>query len=172
MWDGRDNLFYPTSGIFAKRTGEFAIDNLLSTNAFYRTTIDLRLYRKVIENHIFAAQMCFQGIWGSRLPFQQLTTFGGSDVMRGFRRGMFRDNASIALQTEYRLPVYKRLKAGIFVSAGDVLGKHYEKSQLKFAYGAGLRYRLNAAGVHLRADAAKNNYGDPWQFYLTVGEAF
>ena len=46
------------------------------------------------------------------------------------------------------------------------------KAQLKVAYGAGLRYRLNDARVHLRFDVAKNNYGEKLQFYITATEAF
>jgi hypothetical protein len=49
---------------------------------------------------------------------------------------------------------------------------NYNIDKLKLSYGAGLRYRLNDARVHLRLDFAKNNYGDKLQFYITATEAF
>ena len=86
---------------------------------------------------------------------------------------MYRENVMMLLQTEYRLPVYKRLKVAIFASAGDVVNsENYQIDKLKIAYGAGLRYRLNDARVHLRFDIAKNNYGEKLQFYITATEAF
>jgi outer membrane translocation and assembly module TamA len=86
---------------------------------------------------------------------------------------MYRDNLMALLQTEYRFPVYDRLKAAVFVSAGDVMNfQSPVVDKLKIAYGAGLRYRLNDARVHLRVDIAKNNYGEKLQFYITATEAF
>jgi outer membrane translocation and assembly module TamA len=71
------------------------------------------------------------------------------------------------------LPIYHRLKAAVFCSVGDVVNSaDYRIDKLKVAYGAGLRYRLNDARVHLRFDCAKNNYGDKLQFYITASEAF
>jgi hypothetical protein len=48
----------------------------------------------------------------------------------------------------------------------------FKIDKLKVAYGAGLRYQLNDARVHLRFDIAKNNYGEKLQFYITATEAF
>jgi outer membrane protein assembly factor BamA len=172
MWDKRNNLFYATNGWFLKLTGEIAWDKLLSSNTFYRTTIDFRYFQPVFKTHTIAAQGYFQGIFGNEVPFTLLSTLGGSDLMRGFRQGQFRNNASFVLQTEYRIPIYKRLKASIFASAGEVFGKYYEQEKLKIAFGAGLRYRLNKAGAHMRLDLAKDNYGNKPQVYFTVGEAF
>ena len=96
-----------------------------------------------------------------------------SDLMRGFRQGMYRENVLLLSQVEYRLPIYKRLKAAVFCSVGDVMNSFdYRIDKLKVAYGAGLRYRLNDARVHLRLDFARNNYDDKLQFYITATEAF
>jgi outer membrane translocation and assembly module TamA len=86
---------------------------------------------------------------------------------------MYRDNLLFLVQSEYRIPIYKRLKAAVFCSAGDVMNNSdYSTHKLKVAYGAGLRYRLNDARVHLRVDVAKNNYGGKLQLYITATEAF
>ena len=61
----------------------------------------------------------------------------------------------------------------IFCATGDVY--QYNKlsyDKLKFAYGIGLRARLNDSQMHLRLDVAKSNYNKWPECYLTVSEAF
>lgn len=61
----------------------------------------------------------------------------------------------------------------MFCSAGDVLSSgDCQTDKLKVSFGAGLRYRLNDARVHLRLDVAKSNYNDKIQVYITATEAF
>ena len=173
-YDSRDNHFYPQKGIFAKSTLSAAKAGWGSNYSVTDLSLDFRQYISIFRNHIFAYQAYYSGSYSkNEIPFQLLPTLGGRDLMRGFRQGMYRDNVLMLLQTEYRIPVYKRLKAAVFMSAGDVVNSaDYKIEKLKLAYGAGLRYRLNDARVHLRVDLAKNNYGEKWQFYITATEAF
>ncbi len=173
-FDSRDNQFYPYKGIFAKSTFAFSKHGLGSTHTISEFTADVRQYLRIYGEHVFAWQMYFESTYSkNEIPFQLLPTLGGRDIMRGFRQGMYRDNLMALLQTEYRLPVYKRLKVAFFISAGDVFNYNSPLfDKLKIAYGAGLRYRLNDARVHLRLDVAKNNYGEKLQFYITATEAF
>ncbi|HRZ97289.1 MAG TPA: BamA/TamA family outer membrane protein [Paludibacter sp.] len=173
-FDSRDNQFYPQKGIFAKSTFSTSNTGLGSTFSVTDFTLDFRNYLPVFKNHIFGWQALYTGVFSkNEIPFQLLPTVGGRDYLRGFRQGMYRENVLMLLQTEYRLPIYKRLKAAFFCSAGDVVNSsNYQIDKLKVAYGAGLRYRLNDARVHLRFDIAKNNYGEKLQFYITATEAF
>jgi outer membrane protein assembly factor BamA len=173
-YDSRDNQFYPYKGLFAKTSLSTSRKNWGSTFTITDFTIDIRQFVPIYKNHIFAWQTLFLGAFSkSEIPFQLRPTIGGIDIMRGFRQGMYRDNIMMALQTEYRIPIYKRLKGTLFISTADVLNNKTDKiDKLKIAYGAGLRYRLNDARVHLRFDIAKNNYGEKLQFYITATEAF
>lgn len=173
-FDSRDNQFYPQKGIFAKSTVSTSKAAWGSTYSVTDITFDLRQYLPVFNNQLLAWQACFSGAFSkNEIPFQLLPTIGGRDMLRGFRQGMYRDNVLLLLQTEYRVPLYKRLKAAVFCAAGDVMNSdNYKIDKLKVAYGAGLRYRLNDARVHLRFDVAKNNYGEKLQFYITATEAF
>lgn len=173
-YDSRDNQFYPEGGLFAKAligTSPLWLGNTFRLTEF---SVDVRKYQPLFRNHSIALQTYISGVFGANgIPFQLLPTLGGRDLMRGFRQGMYRDNLLFLFQSEYRLPIYKRLKAALFCTTGDVLnGTDYKIDKLKFAYGAGLRYRLNDARVHLRFDMAKNNYGEKLQFYITATEAF
>ena len=173
-FDSRDNQFYPQKGIFAKLT--LATSNSFMGSSYNITdfSLDFRQFIPIANSHVLAWQGYFSGVFSrNEIPFQLLPTLGGRDLMRGFRQGMYRDNSMFLFQTEYRLPIYKRLKAALFLSAGDVMdSKNIKIDKLKLAYGGGFRYRLNDARVHLRVDIAKNNYGEKLQFYITATEAF
>jgi outer membrane protein assembly factor BamA len=173
-FDNRDNQFYPRKGVFAKTTMTASKAAWGSSYSLQEITIDYRQFLPLFGTHVLAWQIYCDGIFGSKgIPFEMLPTVGGRDMLRGFRQGMYRENVMMMAQTEYRLPVYKRLKAAVFCSVGDVMNSYdYKTDKLKIAYGAGLRYRLNDARVHLRLDFAQNNYGDKLQFYITATEAF
>jgi len=173
-FDNRDNQFYPYKGIFVKSMFGFAGQNWGSTYSMNTFSLDIRQFLPVIHSSVFAWQFYCKGVLSNNnIPFQLLPTPGGIDLLRGFQQGMFRDNWLVMLQTEYRLPLYKKLKAAIFCSAGDVVNSSiFQIEKLKIACGAGLRYQLNDARVHLRLDIAKNNYGNKPQLYLTASEAF
>lgn len=172
-YDTRDNQFYPERGIFAKTSFTVSGAGWGSSYTLQELSVDFRQYIPLFHSHVLAWQACYTGIYGTSIPFQLLPTVGGRDLLRGFRQGMYRENVAMVFQTEYRIPVYKRLKAAVFCSVGDVMNSSdYKIDKLKAAYGAGLRCRLNDARVHLRFDLAKNNYGDKLQVYITATEAF
>jgi outer membrane protein assembly factor BamA len=109
---------------------------------------------------------------GEQVPFQMLPTIGGSDMIRGFRERMYTDNTMFMIQAEYRIPIWWRLKAAVFCSVGDVFDIYNPSiNRIKVGYGAGLRFRLNDARVHLRVDVAGNSEGEV-KFYITATEAF
>ncbi|MFZ4581567.1 MAG: BamA/TamA family outer membrane protein [Paludibacter sp.] len=173
VYDSRDNQFYPSKGEFAKIILSAAPNMFGNTVSYTDFNLDMRKYQPVFGKHTLAMQLYIAGIYGENIPFQFLPTFGGRDLLRGFRQGVFRNNTAFLFQSEYRLPVYKKLKAAMFCSVGDVAnGSDFIIDKLKVAYGAGLRYQINDARVHLRFDIAKNNFGEKLQFYITATEAF
>ncbi len=173
-YDTRDNAFYPEKGVFLKTNMNSSPKLLPKSYQLIEAKVDFRTFIPLSPGSILAIQLYNSIIAGkTEIPFQLLQSPGGADLMRGFRYGQYRDNWLILAQAEYRLSVYKRLKAALFVSTGDVIHiQNSEIDKLKVSYGAGVRYRLNDARVHFRFDIAKNNYGDKWQFYITATEAF
>ena len=168
-YDSRNSLFYATEGLFLKTVASLTPSG---NKPLVDYVLDFRSYVPLFEKQTLAFQMLASGSWGSNAQaFQLLPTLGGRDVLRGFRHGMYRDEHLAVLQTELRTPVYKKLKAAFFASAGDVYSNK-GIYKLKVGYGAGLRYQLNDARVHLRFDVAKNNYTNKLQFYITATEAF
>lgn len=171
-YDTRDNHFYPTKGLFAKLMAIY-YPSFASTYAFGNITLDYRQYVTTWKGQVLAWQVYADGVFGRQVPFAMLPTLGGSDLMRGFRENKFSDMFCFVGQVEYRVPLFWRLKATAFCSAGDVLNwRQLHLDKLKFAYGLGLRCRLNDARVHLRFDVAMNNFESRPQFYITATEAF
>ena len=173
-YDNRDNQFHPQQGGFSKLVISGSKAGNLSSYSYLATTLDIRKYWRIATNHVLACQLYYDHILGQGdVPFQTLGTIGGRDLFRGFRQGMYRDKIMYVLQTEYRFPIYKRLKGSVFASTGDVLNTENARiTPLKVAFGGGLRFRLNDARVHLRLDVAQNNFGDKLQVYITATEAF
>lgn len=174
-YDSRDNPFYPYCGLFLRTAFDLSSTHLLSSYSLRRFSFDLRHYISTWQGQVAAWQVLLKGAWGSRgiLPFQLLPSLGGRDAGRGFPAGMYSDNLLALWQGEYRIPIYKRLKASFFLSAGDVFNSSNAKgSGIKLGYGAGLRFRLNDARVHLRLDLARNNWDKTLRFYITATEAF
>lgn len=174
-FDSRDNAFYPYRGVYAKGVAAVSVAGWGSTYSVQQVSADVRHYFPLFRRQVLAVQLLAEGAFGRRgVPFQLLPTLGGRDVMRGFREGMFRGNLLVAAQAEYRFPLFWRFRGSVFCATGEVFNApaFHVSDKWKFAYGAGIRCRVNDARVHVRFDIAKNNYHDKLQFYITATEAF
>lgn len=171
-WDNRDNFFYPTEGEFYKLSLMVNSKIFGSHLEFSRLTLDLRNYYPIISGHLLSFQVYSDVTWGET-PFQLLPSMGGSEILRGYYKGRFRDNVLFATQLEYRFPIYKWLKGSMFGSAGDVAGEIDDLilKEFKYTYGMGLRARVNPANVHIRFDVGFSPDRKP-AFYFTASEAF
>lgn len=171
-WDNRDNMFYPTDGEFYKAS-LMVYSKIFGSNLnFTRLTVDLRNFYALGLKQMFALQVYGDLTWGST-PFQLMPALGGSDILRGYYKGRYRDNMMVCAQAEYRFPIYRWLKGVAFASAGDVAPgiSDFDMTQLKYSYGAGLRVRVNPVNVHLRLDFAFTSEREP-AVYFTASEAF
>lgn len=108
---------------------------------------------------------------GTRVPFYDLPKLGGSQLLRGYKTGRFRDASLIAFSAEYRWPLWRRLDALLFTDHGRVfrdITEDFEFSNFQSSYGGGLRF-WNANG-HLSILAAKGT--EEWSFYINFGDSF
>lgn len=169
--DTRDNVFYPTKGIF----GEFLVvpsSKFFGANRdFTKISLDLAHYNSISPKTVFAKQLFSQFNIGD-VPFNQLAYLGGQQRMRGIYEGYFRDKNTLILQTELRQEIWKMLGVVAFGSTAflgnqnDLLRFQYPK----YTYGLGLRIATKNH-LNLRLDYALSPYA-PGSFYATVGEAF
>jgi outer membrane protein assembly factor BamA len=166
--DTRDNIFQPTKG-WNNRFSWMGFASFLGSNfSFNQYNADFRKYFKTSKTHVLALQSWWSFTTGNP-PFQHISLIGGSDRMRGYFEGRYRDNHAMVHQAEYRLPVYRNLGLVLFGHAGQVAPKLGEFGGNRFRYGAGFgfRYKLNEEGLNIRLDIA---FGDQRAFYFGLNE--
>lgn len=172
-FDNRNNAFAPDDGVFCQLYFNH-FDKFWGSKYNYTNIVfDLRKYIPVTSKQVLALQLYSFNNTGE-VPVRSLASFGGANRMRGYYDGRYKDMNQMLLQAEYRFPVYKRISAVAFGGGGSVSSSFadYSLSDLKFSYGAGLRFALNKKEkLNLRIDygigQGKNN-----GFYLQLGEAF
>ena len=190
VYDSRDNVFYPTQGIFFKLSAAAAWTNKVDIPEGQQATIngllsaDLRQFIALPHNLVLAwqlkTQMMLSPLFISHLTmYPMLPRLGGQDGLRGVNSDMFRDDIMMALQAELRLPIWSIFRAAVFAGIGDVYDYHNWHWEVpKVGYGIGLRAAINKAKVNIRFDVARSNVDPRWNninaysFYLTATEAF
>jgi hypothetical protein len=170
LWDARSRLYDPRRGTYAEASLLVHSAAWGGDYTFGRVTTDLRGYRPVGPG-VLAGQIYTESVVGT-VPFQLLPLLGGSDRMRGYREGRFRDAVYWTAQAEYRVPLFWRFKAAAFASVGEV-GPRVGPALVRdvaAAAGVGGWVRLTDDGVHGRLDIAYSDTGA--ELYISLGEAF
>ena len=174
VWDNRDDRFAPKSGSFFNLAGvlyETSDDGA----GFQRVRVDARCYLPLGEHGILALQH-YANLNFGHVPFQEMSRIGDMrdvGLMRGYYTGRYLDRHLALLQAEWRFPLYRRVGAVLFASAG-VLGDNLLEGSRHSVYaagGAGVRYRaLSGERVNLRLDIA---FGEERPgIYFSIMEAF
>jgi hypothetical protein len=170
-WDTRDSVIYPRSGTLVRLQGLSAAGALGSSFDFNLLRLDARVFFNLPWlRHLVAAQALLE-VRDGEPPFYDTGRLGGESTMRGFYTGRYRDRQLAAVQVEYRAPLFWRMGAVGFASAGNVArAPSGLRDGVKVAGGLGLRFApLSDIPVNLRLDLA---YGDGAAFYFGMGEAF
>ncbi|WP_434341052.1 BamA/TamA family outer membrane protein [Motilimonas cestriensis] len=104
------------------------------------------------------------------VPWNLLPDLGGSNAMRGYIKGRYRDEQMMMGQVEYRLPIYQRFGMVFWGAAGSV-ASHVSKlnDDVLTSYGTGLRFNLKDQ-INLRFDVGVGK--NDTNFYLNVNEVF
>ncbi|HVJ19207.1 MAG TPA: BamA/TamA family outer membrane protein [Polyangiaceae bacterium] len=107
------------------------------------------------------------------VPFYHMAMLGGDELLRGYFLGRYRDHQMIALDAEYRFPLFWRFGAVAFAGVAEVAAapKDFDFDPLRWAVGGGLRYALSKEErLNLRLDAGVGP--DTFGVYFTAREAF
>jgi outer membrane protein assembly factor BamA len=172
-YDNRSNAFSPNKGMFTQVYYNHFDTYLGSDFVYTNLVVDVRKYLPLRKN-VLAFQAYYTGNFSDEVPLRSLATLGGSNRMRGYYEGRYRDKQLIVLQSEARLPVFKRFGAVVFGGIGDV-GKSitdFSLSDFKYSYGAGLRFAVNKTEkLNIRIDYGFGGNGNSG-LYFQLGEAF
>lgn len=171
LYDTRDNVFYPSKGIFADFSYLGHGIGTGSEFSYNRYVADVSSYHS-LHSRVTLAANYFVSLTGGTAPFNAMSALGSGKKLRGYYEARFRDENAALLQAELRVNVWKRLGAVVFGGVG-VLGNSQQLLRLnapKAAGGAGLRVRINDDKLNIRADYGIGNGSTG--LYLTIGEAF
>lgn len=172
LQDTRDQVFYPTKGIFGEI---YAVPSgkLFGANRnFTKISVDIATYKSFGKKTVLASNYVAVANIGD-VPFNQLAYLGGQSKMRGIFEGYFRDKNALIIQQEFRQEIWKRFGAVAFGSMaflGSEDNTFLRLNKPKFTFGAGLRIATKNH-LNLRLDYALSPY-DKGNFYATIGEAF
>jgi hypothetical protein len=171
-WDSRDNTFAAASGSFYQLTAIVYRHSIGSDYNYSDVQFDTRHFFEIVPTQVLAIQAAAEFTGGS-VPFQRLVRFGGQNILRGYFDGRYRDKNGVALQAEYRLPVWWRLGLVGFAGVAQVADQidHFAVNRFWFAGGVGLRFFWNPKErISLRLDYGIGNNSSG--MYITVTEAF
>jgi outer membrane protein assembly factor BamA len=172
LYDTRNNILNARKGVYVELSGLKFSDRLGATYSYNSYTADFRKYFPINDRSVIAFQVLGLIKTGT-VPFLQLSYLGGSDIMRGFYSGRYRDKVLGATQFEYRRQITDDWGAVAFVGLGNVTDelKHFDFRDIKNSIGVGARYMLDKKDrMNLRMDAGMGNGN--LNFYIAIAEAF
>ena len=81
------------------------------------------------------------------VPYSDMPTLGGSQRLRGFRRGSLRGEGALLLSAEYRYPIWDTWNAYLFWDEGQVFDQYdqLERGRFRTSYGGGVSLRTERA---------------------------
>jgi len=170
--DTRDNVNYPTKGSFMNFRNLFYRDWTGSTYDFTKFMINRNRFFKLStdDKKILATRINCTIATGD-VPFEGQTVVGSDDI-RGYSQGEFRNDQVYTLQGEYRWNVYRKFGlVGFFGVAsatknfGDIL------DQVLPGGGIGFRYRMiPSEKINVGVDFGVGK--DDYSITFRIGESF
>lgn len=172
--DSRDNVQFPTRGVFMNFKNQFYTDWMGSDNNFVRFHVNYNQFFDLLKDqrHILVARANLS-IASDDVPFQGQDIVGGDDI-RGYSQGQFRGNQVYSIQTEYRW-MFNNSRFGMVgffgvASAVETFSDIF-KTQLLPGGGAGIRFQMiPAMKVNIGADVGFGK--DDYSITFRIGEAF
>lgn len=174
--DSRDNILYPSRGIFARGEAIFYAKAFGGDFNYTNIVLDFRKYLSIKnEKNILAFQVAGNFTSGDSVPFYKLQKVGGDSRLRGIENAnLYLDKQSFWMQAEYRRTLFWRLGAVAFAGFGDVApGIHkFRMDEMKYVLGLGGRFQaMKDEKLNVRLDAGIGR-GGQYAFYLSIKEAF
>jgi len=195
LLDSRDNQINARRGWVVLADARFNGAWLGSAYNYNQYNADIRYFFTPFRNHTIALRGLGALTYGEA-PLRGLVRIGGHRAVRGYFRGTYVDQHTVAWETEYRLPlwrddavrqtklwqVWKRLGMVVFCSGAQTFNDRQGMAMDRFhlAAGGGLRILFNAKSrINIRVDYALGlspNSAGPGErqsgLYLYLGESF
>lgn len=170
QYDTRDFLTNASRGVFLRLDQRFNPRFLLNRYAFSLTELTFDFYHHAWRDATVAFQVHSRLTYGNT-PWGLLSTLGGSDNMRGYFEGRYRDKSEIDVCLELRQHIWHRNGIVAWVGAGTIFPKFSALSFRKILpnYGVGYRWEFKKrVNVRLDLGFGKGQTG----FIFSINEAF
>lgn len=170
QYDTRDCITSAWKGMFIKLDQRFNPRFLANKYAFSLTELDFNYYCGLWRGAILATRFHTKLTYGNT-PWSLMPTLGGSDNMRGYFEGRYRDKCEADVCIEIRQHVWRRNGLVAWIGAGTVFPKF---SALRFSrilpnYGIGYRWEFKKR-VNVRLDLGFGRHQTG--FIFSINEAF
>ncbi|MBN2667880.1 MAG: BamA/TamA family outer membrane protein [Bacteroidales bacterium] len=143
-YDSRDNVYNAMKGYYLNFVSTHFSRNIGSDYDFNRYILDFRTYKTIFGNKVLAYQAYTQTNIGA-IPFYLMSFMGGTERMRGYYEGQYRDKTIVDTQLEYRFPLFWLIGGVVYTSAG-LIGPSYSElafDDLKYTVGGGIRLMVD-----------------------------
>lgn len=170
QYDSRDNLTAPGSGIFFRIDQRFNPRFLLNRYAFSLTEATFSTYHPLWRDATLAFRFHARLTYGNT-PWGLMSTLGGSDNMRGYFEGRYRDKSEMDVCLELRQHVWRRNGLVAWIGAGTVFPRFsaLRWSKILPNYGIGYRWEFKK-NVNIRLDLGFGRHQTG--FIFSINEAF
>lgn len=171
VYDSRDVLTNPHRGARIALSHVFRPRCIGNSCTFSTTDIAASCYGRVWKGGILAAEL--RGVFNrGDTPWAMMALLGGSNSMRGYYEGRYRDKNKIEAQAELRQHVWRRNGITAWVGAGNVFGRFGEirARHILPNYGIGYRWEFKK-DVNVRLDYGFGRSGQSG-FLFNINEAF
>lgn len=169
-YDSRDFIPNAFEGLYLKVEQNFFPRHLGSKHNFTRFNFSARYYQKIWKGGLVAFD--FNTTLNSgNVPWSMLALVGGSNQMRGYFKGQYRDKKLINTQIELRQHLYGRSGAVAWAGAGNAFPDFhsYAWDETLPTFGLGYRWEFkNRINVRLDYGFGKSRGG----FYFNINESF
>ncbi|HSD14906.1 MAG TPA: BamA/TamA family outer membrane protein [Flavobacterium sp.] len=172
--DSRNDVYFPTKGIFMNFKNQFYREWIGTDNDFVRYQLNYTQFfdLKKDSRHILLGRINLNVATGD-VPFQGQAVVGRDDI-RGYSQGKYRGDQVYAVQSEYRWR-FDQSKFGMvgFLGVASAVESFSDvfDSQILPGGGAGLRYRLiPSMNVNIGVDVGFGK--DDYSLTFRIGETF
>lgn len=171
VYDSRDVLTNPHRGCYAGLSQYFRPRFLGNDRTFSTTSLRLSGYGRLWQGAVLAADVRGDFNFGSP-SWAMMAMLGGSNSMRGYYEGRYRDKHKIEAQIELRQHVWRRNGVTVWAGAGEVFPDFGRLSadRLLPNFGVGYRWEFKK-DVNVRLDYGFGRAGQSG-FMFNINEAF
>lgn len=168
-YDSRDFIPNPYRGIYVTARQRNYTD--FKGKPFFKTQFQFNGYQQLWKDGVLAYDLFTEFSYGAT-PWTMMAPIGGSNRMRGYYEGRYRDDNMVTTQLELRQKVWRRIGATGWVGAGNVWGQGgaFSWRHTLPNYGVGLRWEFKHR-VNVRFDFGFGKRGQN-SFLFGINEAF